>query len=111
MATSHVVDAAESGEVEELLRYVCAEAQNGIITKMPQNRIPAGLRAWLIKKASTLKYPTLFKLFLVLFGIDVLVPDMIPFADEILLGLLTLMFGSIRNKQGPQNQTSESRSE
>jgi hypothetical protein len=37
--------------------------------------------------AAKLRFPTLFKLVLGLFVLDFLTPDMIPFADEILLGL------------------------
>ena len=45
----------------------------------------------------------------VLFILDVLIPDMIPFVDEVLLGLLTILLASIRRKTrvgssaGPQN--------
>ena len=45
----------------------------------------------LVAFASRLRFPTLFKLGLGLFVLDLLVPDLIPFADEILLGLSTLI--------------------
>jgi hypothetical protein len=41
--------------------------------------------------ASRLRFPTLFKLGLGLFLLDLMIPDFIPFADEILLGLSTLI--------------------
>lgn len=41
--------------------------------------------------ASRLRFPTLFMVTLGLFVLDVLVPDMVPFIDEILLGLATLL--------------------
>ena len=45
-----------------------------------------------------LRFPQLFMLFAVLFLLDVLIPDMIPMADEILLGLLTLLLGSWKRR-------------
>ncbi|PVV17723.1 MAG: hypothetical protein B6D79_16525, partial [gamma proteobacterium symbiont of Ctena orbiculata] len=36
----------------------------------------------------------LFLLTASLFALDLLIPDLIPFVDELLLGLLTLLFGS-----------------
>lgn len=41
--------------------------------------------------AAGLRFPQLFFVAAALFVLDVLVPDMIPFVDEILLGLLTLL--------------------
>jgi hypothetical protein len=54
--------------------------------------------------ADRLRFRQLFLLTASLFVIDLLVPDMIPFADEPLLGLLTLLFGSWR-KNKPQQTT------
>jgi hypothetical protein len=36
---------------------------------------------------------------LTLFGVDLLVPDAIPFVDEILLGLGTVLLGSLRKRR------------
>lgn len=44
--------------------------------------------------AAKLRFRQLFFIAGSLFLLDLLVPDLIPFADEILLGLLTLLFGS-----------------
>lgn len=52
--------------------------------------------------ASRLRFPTLFLITLVLFGIDVVVPDPVPFIDEIMLGLLTLLFASWRKRRDPK---------
>jgi hypothetical protein len=41
--------------------------------------------------AGRLRFPTLFAVTAALFLIDLVVPDMIPFADELLLGLGTLV--------------------
>ncbi|WP_133500982.1 DUF6116 family protein [Cognatilysobacter terrigena] len=45
----------------------------------------------LLRRAEKLKHPTLFWITATLFVIDLLIPDIIPFADEILLGLGTLL--------------------
>lgn len=50
----------------------------------------------LIKRAERLKHPTLFWITATLFVLDLLVPDFIPFADEILLGLGTLLLSRWR---------------
>jgi hypothetical protein len=44
--------------------------------------------------ASRLKFPTLFKLTLAIFILDLLVPDLIPFVDEILMGLTALILAN-----------------
>jgi Family of unknown function (DUF6116) len=51
--------------------------------------------------AAGLRYPTLFKLVGVLFLVDFFVPDLMPFADEILLALGTLLLGSPRRRSTP----------
>ena len=43
-----------------------------------------------------LRFPQLFMLAATLLVVDLLIPDLIPFADEILLGLLTVLLGSLR---------------
>ena len=48
--------------------------------------------------ASKLRFPKLFVLVLLLFLIDLVVPDFIPLFDEIVLGLLSLMLGILRTK-------------
>ncbi len=51
--------------------------------------------------ARKLKHPTLFKLVGILFVIDLFVPDMIPLADEILLGLGTLLLANWKDRNKP----------
>lgn len=46
--------------------------------------------------ASRLRFPQLFFVTAGVFVLDLLIPDLIPFADEILLGLLTLLLGNLR---------------
>jgi hypothetical protein len=49
--------------------------------------------------AERLRFPTLFWLTLALFAIDVVVPDVIPFADEVLLGLGALVLSRFRRER------------
>lgn len=46
--------------------------------------------------AEGLRFPKLFMITAVLFVADLLIPDFIPFIDEILLGLGTLLLGNLR---------------
>jgi hypothetical protein len=48
--------------------------------------------------AAGLRFPTLFKLCAALFLADLFIPDVIPFADEILLALLTLLVAGFRKR-------------
>jgi hypothetical protein len=47
-----------------------------------------------------LRFPQLFLITAAVFVLDVLIPDLIPFVDEILLGLATLLLGSLRRRTG-----------
>lgn len=57
--------------------------------------------------AGRLRFPQLFVLTAGLFVIDLLIPDLIPFLDEIVLGLASLLFGSW--KAGPKDKLDEAR--
>jgi hypothetical protein len=48
-----------------------------------------------------LSYPRLFALTAALFALDVVVPDVVPFADELLLGLGTLLLANWKKRKGP----------
>jgi hypothetical protein len=54
------------------------------------------LLGWLVSRLAQLRFPRLFALTAALFVIDFVVPDVIPFADELLLGLATALLGSWR---------------
>jgi hypothetical protein len=58
------------------------------------------IAAVLARFAGRLRYPQLFWITAALFAIDLAIPDAIPFADEILLGLGTLLLARI--KKGPR---------
>lgn len=55
----------------------------------------------LLNWARGLRYPTLFKLAAGLFLLDVLLPDPIPFVDEVLFGLVTLLLANWKNRKAP----------
>jgi hypothetical protein len=52
----------------------------------------------LIQYASELRFPKLLALAAVVFVLDLIFPDVIPFADEILLGLTTLLLGTLKKR-------------
>ena len=45
-----------------------------------------------------------------LFGVDLVIPDMIPFVDEILLGLGTVLLGSMRKPRAKPEDATDARS-
>ena len=51
--------------------------------------------------ARKLRYPTLFKITAALFAVTLFVPDPVPFVDEILLGLGTLLLANWKNRKSP----------
>ncbi len=50
----------------------------------------------ILSYAESLRFPWLVLLTAVLFVADLLIPDVIPFVDELLLGLLMVALGRIR---------------
>ena len=65
------------------------------------DEVKAAGRTLLTRFASRLKFPQLFAVALILFLLDLVIPDLIPFADEILLGLATLLLGSMKQDPTP----------
>ena len=59
------------------------------------NPLLAPVLAWL----GRLRHPQLFAIAAALFAVDVVVPDLVPFIDEIMLALVTLLFGSWKNRR------------
>ncbi len=57
------------------------------------------LFGFLERFAGRLRFPQLFTITLILFVVDLIIPDMIPFADELLLGLATLLLGSWKKQR------------
>lgn len=58
-----------------------------------------------LRFAERLSFPRLFALTATLFLITLLVPDPLPFADEILLGLGTLLLGAWRRRRQPEGSS------
>ncbi len=59
----------------------------------------ASLFGFLERFAGRLRFPQLFAITLILFVVDLIVPDLIPFADEVLLGLATLLLGGWKKRR------------
>lgn len=62
-------------------------------------------RGMIERFASKLRYPQLFFAVSVLFVIDLFVPDLIPFADEALLGLLAVILGRLQRPSAKPERT------
>lgn len=58
------------------------------------------LLAWL----TTLRFPVLFGVTAIIFVSDLLLPDFVPFADEILLGLVTALLGNLKRNTPPPSR-------
>lgn len=61
--------------------------------------MPNPLLAPLMGFLGRLKHPQLFKLTALLFAVDLLIPDVIPFVDEILLGMTTLVLANWKRRR------------
>ena len=62
---------------------------------------PQGLVQTILGRfASRLRFPQLFAFTATLFLFDLLIPDLIPFMDELLLGLATLLLGMWKKQAG-----------
>ena len=59
------------------------------------------LLAQLLRWVARLSFPRLFLVTAALFVLDVLIPDFIPFADELLLGLGTLLLANWKKRGAP----------
>ena len=64
----------------------------------PKRAATGGLLAW----AQRRRFPTLLLITGGLFVVDLLVPDLIPFVDEILLGLGTLILSRLKDRRPTQ---------
>jgi len=65
--------------------------------------------AALLNFAAGLRFKTLFFVAAGLFLLDLLVPDLVPFADELILGVLTLLFGAWKRKKQPSDSSTRGR--
>jgi hypothetical protein len=67
--------------------------------------VRGGVAGVFLRWTSRLRYPYLLLLMWVLFIGDLLLPDVIPFVDEIFIGLITAFLASLKKK--PENDTPE----
>jgi len=57
-----------------------------------------GLVGVFLRWASSLRFPFVFVLMSGLFVFNLFMPDMFPFVDEIILGLVAILLGNLRKK-------------
>ena len=62
------------------------------------------ISALILRIAPRLRFPQLFALTAGLFLLDLAIPDLIPFVDEIILGLATLLLGTWKARKDEQEQ-------
>ena len=62
---------------------------------IPKRVAVGGLLGWARKR----RFPTLLLITGSIFALDVVVPDFIPFADELLLGLATLILSRWKDRR------------
>lgn len=60
-----------------------------------------GLIGAVLSWAGRLRFPTLFFLVAGLFLLNVFIPDVIPLADELLMGLGALLLANLKNRTPP----------
>jgi hypothetical protein len=58
-----------------------------------------GLAGVVLRWANGLRFPYLFLLTAVLFTVNLFVPDVVPLADELIMGLVALLLGNMRKKK------------
>lgn len=68
------------------------------------NAVAGGIAERLVGRMN-LRFPGLFVLFAILAGVDFLLPDFLPFVDEIALALLAALFGTWRRRRSAPNMT------
>ena len=66
-----------------------------------------GLAGVVLRWASKLRFPYLFLLMAVLFFLNLFIPDIVPFADEIIMGLVAALLASIRKKPEVEQSTEQ----
>lgn len=63
----------------------------------------------ILRFANRLRFPVLFGVTASLFVLDVLIPDFIPFADELLLGLGTLLLANWKRRPSTALRSEENK--
>jgi len=75
------------------------------IESRPFRPMPRSVPALVRRAFGRLRYPKLLALTATLFLVDLVVPDVIPFVDEILLGLGTLLLTQLRQRRTDEGGT------
>ncbi|MBP6078688.1 MAG: hypothetical protein KA505_07770 [Xanthomonadales bacterium] len=57
--------------------------------------------AFILSFLAQLRFRTLFLVTATIFVTDLLIPDLIPFVDELLLGAMTLLFSAWKRRREP----------
>lgn len=70
----------------------------------------AAIAGWLLARLTRLRFPALFVVAGALFLLTLVFPDPIPLADELLLGLLTALLASWRQRRQPEDGADEAQS-
>jgi len=65
--------------------------------------VKGGIAGILLRWASRLRFPYLFFLTLIVFVLNLFIPDIVPFADEIIMGLVAALLGSLKRKPDASN--------
>lgn len=71
--------------------------------------VRSGVTGALLRWASGLRFPYLVLLTLSLFGFNLFIPDALPFADELIMGLVTLLLASFRKRPEHNEPVEQSR--
>ena len=64
------------------------------VGKIARGGLPGAILRW----SSSLRFPYTFLLMTVLFVLNLFIPDVVPFADEIIMGLVAALLASLRKK-------------
>jgi hypothetical protein len=65
------------------------------------SRVRSTLVGWLVGRLARLRFPVLFAITAAVFLVNLVVPDALPFVDEILLGLGAAVLASLRKRAAP----------
>lgn len=65
---------------------------------------PSLLIAAFLNFANKLKFRNLFILISILFIVNLLIPDFIPFIDEIILGLMAIILANLKDERKLENK-------
>ena len=65
---------------------------------------PNSMIEMFLKNANQLRFRNLFFIVIALFFVDLLIPDFIPFIDEIILGLLAIILANWKKERNQDKQ-------